>query len=124
MIAVLGDDPFGEALSVLENKTAQGRPIAVQRASSLDSLKSCRVLFISSSVGSRLPSILHDAHARNILTVGDAERFAAQGGIIQLVLHEGRVGFEINVDSARKAGLAISSKLLSLSKAVHREGGK
>ena len=96
----------------------------MQRVDSLDSLKSCRVLFISSSVGSRLPSILRAAHARSMLTVGDAERFAAHGGIIELVLHADRVGFEINVDSARKAGLTISSKLLSLAKAVHREGGR
>ena len=124
VIAVVGDDPFGRALSGLEKKTAQGKPIVVQRVESLDSLKSCRVLFISSSVGPRLPSILRAAHARSILTVGDTERFAAGGGIIELVLQEGRVGFEVNVESAKKAGLAISSKLLSLAKAVHREGGK
>ncbi len=124
VIAVLGDDPFGDALSALTKKTAQGRPIVVQRVSGLDSLKNCRLLFISSSAGPRLPSILRAAHARNILTVGDMERFAARGGIIGLVLQRDRVGFEINVDSARQSGISISSKLLSLAKTIHREGGK
>ena len=124
VIAVLGDDPFGEALSALEKKTAQGRPIVVQRANSLDSLKNCRILFVSSSVGSRLPEILRAAHARSILTVGDMEGFASRGGIIELVLQGDKVGFEINVNSAKQAGLTISSKLLSLAKAIHREGGR
>jgi hypothetical protein len=124
VIAVIGDDPFGDALSVLENKTAMGRPIVVQRVSSLDSLKSCRMLFVSSSARDRLPAILRAAHARNILTVGDMERFAARGGIIELVLTGDRVGFEINTESARQAGLTVSSKLLSLARTVHREAGK
>ena len=124
VIAVLGDDPFGEALSALEKKTAQGRPIVVQRANSLDSLKHCRILFVSSSVGSRMPEILRAAHARSILTVGDMEGFASRGGMIELVLLGGKVGFEVNVNSAKQAGLTISSKLLSLAKAIHREGGR
>ncbi|MBE0602736.1 MAG: YfiR family protein [Deltaproteobacteria bacterium] len=124
VIAVIGDDPFGEALSVLERKTAQGRTIVVRRVHNLDSLKNCRILFISSSVGERLPSILRTAHARNILTVGDTERFASRGGIIGLVLAGDRIGFEINTESAKHAGLTISSKLLSLAKAIHREGIK
>ncbi|MBE0604367.1 MAG: YfiR family protein, partial [Deltaproteobacteria bacterium] len=51
VIAVIGDDPFGEALTVLEQKTAQGRTIVVHRVHNLDSLKNCKILFISSSVG-------------------------------------------------------------------------
>jgi len=121
VIAVIGDDPFGEALTVLESKTAQGRPIVVQRVSGVASLKNCRMLFVSSSVGDRLPSILRAAHARNILTVGDMDRFARRGGVIGLVLAGDRVGFEVNTESARQAGLTISSKLLSLAKAIYRE---
>jgi hypothetical protein len=124
VIAVLGDDPFGDALSALEKKTVQGRPIVVQNVSSLDSLKSCQMLFISSSEEPRLGAILRAAHARKILTVGDMEGFASRGGIIGLGLYGDRVGFEINVESARQAGLTISSRLLSLAKDIHRESGK
>ncbi len=124
VIAVVGEDPFGEALSVLEGKTAQGRPIVVQRVSGVESLRNCRILFVSSSAGDRLPSILRAAHARNILTVGDMDRFAQRGGVIGLVLAGDRIGFEVNTESARQAGLTISSKLLSLAKAIHHEGVK
>ncbi len=124
VIAVLGDDPFGDALSALERETAHGRPIVVRRAASLDALGPCHLLFVSSSAESRLAAVLRAAHARNILTVGDMEGFASRGGIIELVLAGDRVGFEINMNSARLAGLAISSKLLALAKIVHRESEK
>jgi hypothetical protein len=49
------------------------------------------------------------------------DRFARRGGVIGLVLAGDRVGFEVNTESARQAGLTISSKLLSLAKAIYRE---
>jgi hypothetical protein len=124
VIAVVGENPFGDALAVLDGKTVQGKPIVVRKVESLDSLKSCRMAFLSSSERSRLPAILQAAHAKNILTVGDMDRFASRGGVIGLVLRGDRVGFEINTDAARRAGLTVSSKLLSLAVAVHREEGK
>lgn len=124
VIAVVGESPFGDALAALEGKTVQGRPIVVRKVESLDTLKSCRMAFLSSSESSRLAAILQAAHARNILTVGDMDRFASRGGVIGLVRLGGRVGFEINVDAARRAGLTVSSKLLSLAVAVHRDDGR
>jgi hypothetical protein len=122
VIAVLGDNPFGDALTALEKKTVDGRPIVVQRVHGMESLKSCQLLFIASSEEPGLPAILRAAHSRNILTVGDMERFASRGGIIELILQGDRIAFEINVESAKQAGLTISSKLLSLARAIHREG--
>ncbi|MEW6719555.1 MAG: YfiR family protein [Thermodesulfobacteriota bacterium] len=124
VIGVVGENPFGDALALLERKTVRGRPIVVRNVETLESLRSCRMAFVSSSEESRLPAILQGAHARNILTVGDMDRFAARGGVIGLVMRGDRVGFEINVDAARRAGLTVSSKLLSLAAAVHRDEGR
>lgn len=124
VIGVLGNDSFGDAIGALEKKAVNGRPIVVHRVNTMDTLESCQLLFVASSAGPRLPEILRAAHARNILTVGDTRRFASRGCIIELVIDGGRLGFEINFDSARQAGLTISSKLLSLAKVIYREGGK
>jgi hypothetical protein len=124
VVAVLGDDPFGDALDVLKGKTAQGRPIVVRRAASLDALGHFHLLFIASSEKSRLWSVLPAAEAMHALTVGDAPRFLSQGGIIQLVRDGDRIGFEVNLDASGRAGLKISSKLLGLAKAVSGGNGK
>ena len=57
-----------------------------------------------------------------ILTVSDIKGFTAYGGIIQFKLVDNKVRFTINIDAATRAGLTISSKLLSLATVV--QGGQ
>jgi hypothetical protein len=124
VIAVLGDDPFGDALDILKGKTAQGRPIVVRRIASLAEVTRVNILFVASSEKSRLGSVLPAAEAMHALTVGDAQGFRSQGGMIQLVRDGDKVGFEVNLDASRRAELKISSKLLTLAKAVSGVTGK
>jgi len=124
VIAVLGDDPFGDALDLLKGKTVQGRPIVVRRAASLADLGRVNILFVASSERSRLGSVLPAAEAMHALTVGDAQGFRSQGGTIQLVRDGDKIGFEVNLDASRRAELTISSKLLTLAKAVGGGTGK
>jgi hypothetical protein len=53
-----------------------------------------------------------------ILTVGDMPGFAKSGGIINLVLEDNRMRFEVNVKAAKDADLNISSRLLALARIV------
>jgi hypothetical protein len=49
-----------------------------------------------------------------VLTVGETERFTQTGGMINFIMEGNKIRFEINDETAKKAGLKISSKLLSL----------
>jgi hypothetical protein len=51
-----------------------------------------------------------------ILTIGDAPGFARRGGIINFMLEDNKVRFEVNVEAAKHAVLNISSRLLALAK--------
>jgi hypothetical protein len=53
-----------------------------------------------------------------VLTVGETENFAQAGGVIGFVVENDKVRFEINVDTAGKAKLRLSSRLLLLAKTV------
>jgi hypothetical protein len=118
VLCVLGEDPFGDALRSLSGKTVNGRPLAIRHASTLGELERCHLLFVCSSEKSILPKILGETKDRSILTVGDMEGFARDGGIINMVKEENRVGIEINLEAARRSRLKISSKLLALAKIV------
>jgi hypothetical protein len=48
------------------------------------------------------------------------DRFVELGGIINFFVQNNRVRFEINVNSAERAGLKLSSQLLSLAKVVRQ----
>ncbi len=59
-----------------------------------------------------------------ILTIGDSPNFARRGGIINFILVDDKVRFEINVEAAKQANINISSRLLSLAKIIPPDGEK
>ena len=113
VIGVLGEDPFGAYLDeTVRDEKVNNRPLAVQRYRRVEEIKSCHVLFISRSETDRLEQILAGLKGRSILTVGDAEGFAQQGGMIRFVNEKNKIRLRINLDAAKAAKLTISSKLL------------
>jgi len=124
-ICVLGKDPFEGALqAALNGKTLAGRPFAISAVSGPSAAAGCQILFISASERSRLPSIFASLPSQRILTVGETQGFAEQGGIVNLWLENGRVHMEINADAAAQAKLWISSKLLNLAQIVKGKDAK
>jgi hypothetical protein len=85
----------------------------------------CQILFIASSEDKRVATILAELDGNPVVTVGEADDFVAQGGIIRLFLEDNKIRFDINLEPADKAGLKISSRLLLLAKNVSggRKGG-
>jgi hypothetical protein len=122
-ICVLGSDPFGPLLDSLERKTVQGREVAIRRMPQLQEPAGCHILFVSASEAPRVDRILEALGTQPIVTVGDLPGFAQAGGIIEFVRHQNNIRFTINLDSARRAGLKISSKLLSLATVVRQGPG-
>jgi YfiR/HmsC-like len=118
-IGVLGTDPFGDNLQHdVEGKTINGRAFIVKHLAADSDFSGCQILFISNSEVSRLEGILGKAGTMPILTVGEDEQFAQKNGVISFVLKDGKVRLEIDLVTARKAGLTISSRLLSVADVV------
>lgn len=115
IIGILGDDPFGNVLDqTVRDETVKNRPIAIHRSRQVEHLKHCHLIFISKSERGRLAHIFASLAGRHCLTVGETDRFAHNGGIINFRLQGANVRFEVNLDAARRSGLTISSKLLRL----------
>jgi hypothetical protein len=72
---------------------------------------------VSPSEKNRLPKILEAVIGTSVLTVSETDHFTEAGGMINFVIKNDEIRFQINDEAAKKAGLKISSKLLSL--AVH-----
>ncbi len=116
IIAVLGDDPFGDALDkTILGKKLNEHPIEIRRIpTAAEATTNCHILFISSSEKERLSNIFSVLRNSPVLTVGETERFTESGGMINFVLQSKKIKFQINDDAAKAAGLKIRSKLLSL----------
>lgn len=119
---IVGQDPFGPSLDeTVLGRSVGDRPTMVVRGSRLGDMGRCDVVFVSSSELRRLPKILRQVRNRQILTVSQTANFAASGGIIQLEAEGDHVGFAINTDAAKRAGLTIRAPLLALARIVHDE---
>lgn len=119
-LCLLGREPFGETLSPLSTKTARSRAIRLRHVGLGNELRDCHVLFICQSEASRVTGILAQLRGANVLTVSDLPGFAAHGGVIGFRIDQGKVRLEINLGSARQAGLHVSSKLLEVASEVYR----
>ena len=118
---VLGRDPFGAALDAIAAKAIRGRSIAVSRLGSAQEAARCHVLFISESEKRRLAEILASVRDLPVLTVADMAAFARSGGIINLKTVQNKIRFEVNLAAARRAGLRLSSRFLSLATIVRNK---
>jgi hypothetical protein len=119
-ICLLGDNPFGSALSVLERRKVRGRPIAVKYyAVSRESVSGgCHLLFVNEARDSSLRELLGSLDGHSILTISDMDGFAETGGMIEMASKDGRVGFRININSLKRGGLKIAAELLNLSTVI------
>jgi hypothetical protein len=117
-ICVLGDDPFGKSLRSVAGEQVGNHKLTVMQTDSLAKPAGCQILFISRSEREHLSQILASVKGFPVLTVGDTKGFADDGVIINFVLEGSKVRFEINTESADRAGIRISSKLLQLAKRI------
>lgn len=137
-IGIVGKDPFGDAFEPIKDKKVKDKSVLVKRFSSLDELKKatenyktqpetcerCHLLFICPSEQQNLKEILNLVKDYNVLTVGEMKGFLEAGGIINFLVVENKIRFEINTSAAERAKLEIRSQLLRLAKRIVEEDKK
>jgi len=113
VIGVLGEDPFGAYLDeTVRGEKVNNRPLVIERYHRVEEIKTCHILFISRSETDRLEKIFTALKGRNILMVGDSDRFCGRGGTIRFVTEKNKTRLRVNLEAAKAANLTISSKLL------------
>lgn len=114
VIGIYGENPFHDSLDdIVRNRIINGHQV-VARAVSLNTLQNCQVLFICPSEQKNLPAIMRKLNCACVLTVTENIDPFQSGAMINFVRIENQIRFEINDTAARRAGLKLSSKLLSL----------
>jgi hypothetical protein len=116
-VCVAGEDPFGDILdSTASGQRVDERPVQIRRVKAVARDSGCHILFVASD-SQRTVQALEGLRGAGMLTVTDSGT-GGGAGIIDFVVRDNRVRFDINDDAAAQNGLAISSKLLSLAQNV------
>jgi len=134
-IGIIGKTPFGRAFEPLKDKQIRNRSVIVKRFKGLselidedghspqqhpqtEAIRRCHVLFICASEEAHVDTILNPIRTLGILTVADMPGFLEAGGMINFVIHDKKVRFEINTAAAKRAKLQIRARLLRLARRV------
>ena len=97
------------------------KEFVIFKAKSVDDIDDCHVLFISNGSEKEFFSSIEHIQQKNILTVGDKQGLARKGSVINFIVVNNKVQFEINTKSAERANLKISSQLLKIARIVKDE---
>lgn len=120
-LCVLGDAPFSQALKVLNGKVVHNETLAITSIDNASDFNGCELVYIGTSYTDELDEVIALLQEQSVLTVSDIDAFIDHGGIIGFRIVDNRIRFEINASAAARAGLSISSRLLSLANRVSRE---
>jgi len=120
-VCILGKDPFGPVLDkVLAGETIGGKNVVARRISTPQESGNCQILFLSSTEESRVNKIMEAMDKEAVLTVSDMPQFSEHGGMVQFVVEDKRVRFEVNLTAAQNAGLTLRSELLRVATVVKK----
>ena len=120
MVGVLGKNVFGNNLEkIINDRKVNNRSFQFRKYTSVTEVTNCQILFISSSEKNDFAKIMGALHNASILTVSETDGFIQAGGMINFVLQDNKIRFEISDEAAKKGRLRVSSKLLSLAVPAH-----
>lgn len=115
VIGLVGDDAVADELArIAAGRTVNGRGVVVKRMLPGESLNDLHLLFIGRGERPRLGLWLRQARGRPILTVTDAEGALEQGSVINFLIWDERVRFEVSVDAAERNNIRLSSRLFAV----------
>lgn len=113
------DNPIGQAISSIDGEKVGGHDIAIQHIQSLRQSGSCNILLITERELKHYREEAPASPSRPLLTIADLTETEASMPphddiLITLIRNGARIGFEINLEKSRRAGLRMSSELLKL----------
>ncbi|MBA4388494.1 MAG: hypothetical protein C0404_10970 [Verrucomicrobia bacterium] len=122
ILGVVGKSPITAALeAAVLGRKINGRHLIVKGVETAEDAGTVHLLYFPASEDSRLGELLPALADSGVLAVGESAAFAKQGGIITFVLQDDKLRFEINMNSANRAGLKVSAQLQKLAKTIRKE---
>lgn len=123
IIGVLKNKPLAALLKEQSvGKKFGFQDIVVKEFASPADVTRCQVLFVGSSVSLAKygPSIIENCGGKQFLLIAESEGATEKGAIINFIIENDVLKFELSAANAAKMGLSYSSKLSSMSSAINK----
>lgn len=110
-LCIVGEDPFGATLDeAVKHQVINGHPIVIRRMKTNAQESGCHIMYLGAGDVLRAVQNPQAVRSKGVLTVSDMPGV----GIINFVVKDNRVRFDIDEEAAAQSGIGISSKLLDL----------
>jgi hypothetical protein len=116
--AMAGDRGVAELVRAASGVTVNGRPIAVRKLSPGDPVDGLAIVFVAREHSAALTEALAPARGLPVLTVTEADVDGGAGGIVNFVVVDDKVRFDIALPAAEQSHLKISGRLLAVARKV------
>jgi len=122
VIGVVGADALADELEqVVAGRRIGNRPLAVRRLSRVDPTEKVRILFVGRGVNrAQAFDLLAQTRGEPVLTVTEADNGWLAGSVINFVIDNHKVRFQISAAAAESNGLRLGSPLLAVAREVKR----
>ena len=116
-ICVLNDPAVAAALErAVVGKSLTDRPVAVAVVATGAPKRACRVLYVAGLPVAQVSAVVSELRDLPVLTISSIDGFASSGGMTQFFFEHGQLRFRIHLETAKRAGLQISSRLLIMAR--------
>ncbi len=123
-IGVTGNDALAEQLDyVVAGRSINGHAVAVRRVRRGDKLTGVHILFVGGGDRAASTEMLEAARSGSVLTVSDTAETFALGSMVNFVINDEKVRFEVALRSVNAGHLRISARMLSVATRVLPGGG-
>jgi len=118
-IGVMGADALADELAqIVSGRNVNGRPVLVRKLRPGDPIAGLHVLFIGRVDRGRLAEILAAARGQALLTVTESEEGLELGSMINFVVVENKVRFDVSPPPSESDNVKISARLLGVARKV------
>lgn len=116
---VAADALAAELTEATSGRTINGRSLVVRVLRPADVTRNdLQVVFVGRAEASQLGTLLRGVPP-GVLIVTESDDALQQGSIINLILVDGQVRFEVSLDAARRRNIRLSARLLSVAHTVY-----
>ncbi len=115
VIGLLGRDTLGErARATFQPTPGSSQTVRFTVINAERSARECHVLFVPRSERRRWREVAESLKKAPVLVIGEADDFLDQGGMVNLVVQNGKMKYEVDLNAAKDSGLRIPARVLAL----------
>ncbi|MBN1415365.1 MAG: YfiR family protein [Bacteroidales bacterium] len=112
IIGVLGTSAVAEELDLYtKGKKVGAQDIQVMRYKTVQEIGSCHILFIPFAKSRQLTEVTSAIQGKSTLVITEKNGALNEGSVINFIILEDKLKFELKAENASKRGIKVSSKL-------------